>query len=161
MKYAYLLPLAAIVALIITSCSKSSVKPSTTTKVDTSKTLISDLRLVGNWNILIDTISYMGNNTEYHGVAADHYKFTKYGNLFINEGLENFVDTAVYSVTSLTNSVSWINNYVSVNGVSTTTQSISLPYVITSVDSVSLVLTSNATTSQGPRYEQLTFKKTK
>jgi hypothetical protein len=161
MKYAYLLPLAAIVALIITSCSKSSVKPSTTTKVDTSKTLIVDLRLVGNWNILTDTISYMGNNTKYHGVAADHYIFTKYGNLFINEGLENFVDTAVYSVTSLTNSVSWINNYVGVNGVSTTTQSVSLPYVITSVDSVSLVLTSNATTSQGPRYEQLTFKKTK
>jgi hypothetical protein len=161
MKYTYLLPLAAIVALIITSCSKSSVKPTTITKVDTSKTLISDLRLVGNWNILIDTISYMGNKTEYHGVAADHYIFTKYGNLFINEGLESFVDTAVYSVASITNSVSWINNYVSVNGVSTTTQSISLPYVITSVDSVSLVLTSNATTSQGPRYEQLIFKKTK
>jgi hypothetical protein len=161
MKYAYLLPLAAIVALIITSCSKSSVKPTTTTKVDTSKTLISDLRLVGNWNILTDTISYLGNNTKYHGVAADHYIFTKYGNLFINEGLENFVDTAVYSVASITNSVNWINNYVSVNGVSTTTQSISLPYVITSVDSVSLVLTSNASTSQGPRYEQLTFKKTK
>ena len=161
MKYAYLLPLAAIVALIITSCSKSSVKPTTTTKVDTSKTLISDLRLVGNWNILTDTISYLGNNTKYYGVATDHYIFTKYGNLFINEGLENFVDTAVYSVASITNSVSWINNYVSVNGVSTTTQSISLPYVITSVDSVSLVLTSNASTSQGPRYEQLTFKKTR
>jgi hypothetical protein len=161
MKYAYLLPLAAIVALIITSCSKSSVKPTTTTKVDTSKTLISDLRLVGNWNIFTDTISYLGNNTKYYGVATDHYIFTKYGNLFINEGLENFVDTAVYSVASITNSVSWINNYVSVNGVSTTTQSISLPYVITSVDSVSLVLTSNASTSQGLRYEQLTFKKTK
>jgi hypothetical protein len=161
MKYAYLLPLAAIVALIITSCSKSSVKPTTITKVDTSKTLISDLRLVGNWNILTDTISYLGNNTKYHGVASDHYIFTKYGNLFINEGLESFVDTAVYSVASITNSASWINNYVSVNGVSTTNQSISLPYVITSVDSVSLVLTSNATTSQGPRYEQLTFKKTK
>ena len=161
MKYAYLLPLAAIVALIITSCSKSSVKPTTTTKVDTSKTPISDLRLVGNWNILTDTISYLGNNTKYYGVATDHYIFTKYGNLFINEGLENFVDTAVYSVASITNSVSWINNYVSVNGVSTTTQSISLPYVITSVDSVSLVLTSNASTSQGLRYEQLTFKKTK
>jgi hypothetical protein len=161
MKYVYLLPLAAIVALIITSCSKSSVKPTTTTKVDTSKTLIADLRLVGNWNILTDTISYQGNNTMYHGVAADHYIFTKYGNLYINEGLESFVDTAVYSVASITNSVSWTNNYISVNGVSTTTQSISLPYVITSVDSTSLVLTSNASTSQGPRYEQLTFKKPK
>src|SRR6202000_1637637 len=104
-------------------------KPTTNTKADTSKTLISDLRLVGNWNIITDTISYQGNNTKYHGVAADHYIFTKYGNLFINEGLESFVDTAVYAIASIQNSVSWVNTYVSVNGVSTTNQSISLPYV--------------------------------
>ena len=161
MKYIYLLPLAAIVALIITSCSKSNVKPTTSTKADTSNTLITDIRMVGNWNILTDTISFQGNGTMYHGVATDHFIFTKYGNLFINEGLESFVDTAVYAIASIPNSVSWVNSYISVNGVSTTTQSISLPYVITSVDSVSLVLTSNATTSQGPRYEQLIFKKTK
>jgi hypothetical protein len=161
MKYIYLLPLVAIVALIITSCSKSNVKPTTSTKVDTSKTLIEDIRLVGNWNILTDTISYQGSNIMYHGVAADHYIFTKYGNLYINEGLENFVDTAVYSIASITNSVSWINTYVSVNGVFTTTQSISLPYSITSVDTTSLVLTSNASTAQGLRYEQITFKKKK
>src|ERR1700759_1795733 len=103
MKHIYLLPLAAIVALIITSCSKSNVKPPTNTKADTSNTLITDIRLVGNWNILTDTISFQGVNTMYHGVAADHYIFTKYGNLYINEGLESFIDTGVYSVASITN----------------------------------------------------------
>ena len=161
MKYIYLLPLAAIVALIITSCSKSNVKPTANTKADTSNTLITDIRLVGNWNILTDTISFQGVNTMYHGVAADHYIFTKYGNLYINEGLESFIDTGVYSVASITNSVSWINTYVSINGVFTTTQSFSLPYVITKVDTASLILTSNASTAQGPRYEQITFKKKK
>ncbi|MDB5022388.1 MAG: hypothetical protein JWP78_143 [Mucilaginibacter sp.] len=95
----------------------------------------------------------------YHGTATDHYKFTKYGNLYINEGLENLIDTAVYTLSSISNQVSWVNNYLSVNGVSNTNQSSSLPFVITSVDSVSLVLTQGVSTSQGPRYEQIKFKK--
>lgn len=161
MKYIYLLPLVAIAALIVTSCSKSNVKPTNSTKADTSNTLTDNIRLVGNWNILTDTIYYQGSGTMYHGVATDHFIFTKYSNLYINEGLESLVDTAVYSIQSIPNTVSWINTYTSINGVFTTTQSVSLPYVITSVDSTSLVLTSNATTAQGPRYEQITFKKTK
>ena len=161
MKYIYLLPLAAIVALIITSCSKSNIKPTNNTKADTSKTLIEDIRLVGNWNILTDTISYQGSNIMYHGVATDHFIFTKYANLYINEGLENLVDTGVYSIASIPNTVSWINTYTSINGTFTTTQSSSLPYVITKVDTASLILTSIATTAQEPRYEQITFKKTK
>ncbi len=161
MKYIYLLPLVAIVALIITSCSKSNVKPTTSTKADTSNILITDIRLVGNWDILTDTINFQGTGTMYHGVVNDHFIFTKYGNLYINEGLENLIDTAVYSVASITNSVSWINTYFSINGTFTTTQSLSLPYVITKVDTASLILTSNASTAQGPRYEQITFKKKK
>ena len=161
MKYLYLLPLIAFAAIIVTSCSKSSVQPNTSTKIDTSKVLVSDIRLVGNWNIVTDTISFQGSNVMYHGVAGDHYNFTKYGNLYIKEGLGNLIDTAVYSVISIQNSVAWLNNYVSVNGVSTTTQSASLPYVITTLDSTSLVLTSTAGTAVGPRYEQITFKKNK
>ncbi|WP_426671622.1 hypothetical protein ACPPVU_10325 [Mucilaginibacter sp. McL0603] len=161
MKYIYLLPLVAIVALIITSCSKSNVKPTTSTKADTSNTLTADIRLVGNWNILTDTINFQGNGTIYHGVATDHFIFTKYGNLYIKEGLANLIDTAVYSVASITNSVSWINTYISVNGAFSTIHSQSLPYVITKLDTASLILTSNASTAQGPRYEQITFKKKK
>jgi hypothetical protein len=95
----------------------------------------------------------------YHGVANDHYIFTKYGNLYINQALDNYVDTAIYAITSINYSVSWVSTYTSVNGVSSTTQTSSVPYSITSVDTASLVLTSNVQTTGGPRYEQIKFKK--
>ncbi|MDB5154840.1 MAG: hypothetical protein JWR54_3591 [Mucilaginibacter sp.] len=159
MKYIYTISLIAMITIAMVSCSKSKVTPVKTSKVDTSTTLISSNLLVGNWNIVTDTISYNGNNIMYHGTATDHYKFTKYGNLYINEGLDNLTDTAVYAISSINNQVNWVNNYISVNGVSSTFQSVSLPFVITSVDNVSLVLTQSVSTSQGPRYEQIKFKK--
>ena len=95
----------------------------------------------------------------YHGTPADYYKFTKFGNLYINEGLQNYVDTAVYTISSISNEVEWVNTYYSANGVSTRVQSVTGPFIITSVDSVKLVLTSNISTTVGPRYEQVVFKK--
>jgi hypothetical protein len=133
----------------------------TDSKADTNFTLITDTTLVGKWTIVSDTISYLGTNTMYHGTPSDHYYFTKWGNLFINEGLNNLVDTAVYAI-SISNSqsiVSWTNSYISVNGNVSRVQSSSSPYGITSVNTTSLVLTSNIQTIQGPRYEQITFKK--
>jgi len=159
MKSIYTIPLIAAIAIIMSSCSKTKVTPVTTKKVDTSTTLVSNRELVGNWNIVTDTISYQGNNIMYHGTPADHYKFTRYGNLYINEGLQNLIDTAVYTISSITNQVAWVNNYFSVNGTVVPYQTSTPSYVITAVDSVKLVLTQNAATASGIRYEQIVFKK--
>ncbi len=159
MKSLYLIAIVTVFSLTIVSCSKTSVPPSTLGKVDTSKTLISDTRLVGNWAIVTDTISLAGNNVKYVGSAGDYYKFTKYGNLYIQEALDHLVDTAVYAISSTTNQVGWENLFISINGSSTTQTSITPSFVITHVDSVKLVLTQNASTTAGPRYEQITFKK--
>jgi hypothetical protein len=159
MKYIYTTSLLAIISIALSSCSKTKITPSTLGKVDTSTTLISDIRLVGNWAIVTDTISLAGNNVKYVGSGGDYYKFTKYGNLYIQEALDHLVDTAVYAISSTTNQVGWENLYTSINGSSTTQASVSPPFVITHVDSVKLVLTQNAQTTAGPRYEQITFKK--
>lgn len=161
MKIFYTALLALIVTIGLSSCSKNKVTPSNNSHADTSMTLISNTALVGNWNIVTDTISYNGTNTMYHGVATDHYIFTKYGNLYINEAQYNYVDTAIYNINSLSYSVSWLNSYISVNGVSSRTASTSAPYSITSLDTASLVLTSSIQSGNGPRYEQIIFKKSK
>jgi hypothetical protein len=161
MKFIYTIPLIAIIALAITSCSKTNNTPPPTTRVDTSKNLVADKRLVGNWDIVTDTVSYNGNNVLYHGSAGDYYKFTNYGNLYIAESLGNLVDTAIYTIASTTNQVGWVNLYTSINGQSTTVQSLSPPFTITHVDSTKLILTQNASTAAGVRYEQITFKKKK
>jgi hypothetical protein len=154
-----------IVTLIagFSACKLDTMKPAKITdgKSDTNFTLITDTTLVGKWTIVTDTISYLGTNTMYHGTVSDHYYFTKWGNLFINEGLNSLVDTAVYaiSIANSQNQVSWTNSYISVNGVASRAQSFSSLYNITSVNTTSLVLTSNIQTIQGPRYEQITFKK--
>lgn len=161
MKVIYSFSVIAVISAAVFSCSKTKVTPSTLGKVDTSKALVSDIRLVGNWDIVTDTISFNGNNIMYHGSGGDYYKFTKYGNLFIAEALENLVDTAVYGVSSTTNQVAWTNLYTSINGSSTTQSSITPPYSITSVDTAKLILTQNTQTAAGPRYEQIIFKKAK
>lgn len=161
MKIIYTIFFISIVSIALFSCVKSSPAPVKITKADTSKTLTSDGILIGNWNILTDTISFLGSNIMYHGVPTDHYIFTKYGNLYINEGLEQYVDTAVYSVTSINNNVSWLNSYFSANGNSSYTQTTTGPFVITSIDTASLVLTQNGPTPGGQRYEQIVFRKIK
>lgn len=158
--------IACVIAMFIagfSSCKLDTMKPTKITDgpLDTNFTLITDTTLVGKWIIVSDSISYLGTNTMYKGTASDHYYFTKWGNLFINEGLNSLVDTAVYNI-SIANSqsgVSWVNSYISVNGVATRDQSVSSLYAITSVSSNSLILTANIQTIQGPRYEQIKFKK--
>src|SRR5438445_1036603 len=122
MKILYTLSFITIISTAIFSCSKNDVIPYTPSKLDTSTTLITNTKLVGNWNIVTDTISYGGNNVMYHGVATDYYKFTRYGNLYVNEGLDKYIDTAVYGITTTTNQVVWVNNYISLNRIMTRVQ---------------------------------------
>jgi hypothetical protein len=124
---------------------------------DTSTTLVSNMELVGNWNIVADTVSST-NNFIYYGKPADHYIFTKYGNLFINSHFENYVDTAVYTI-SAENQLKWINSYFSDDGIVVKGPSAVGAFTITTLTAHSLVLTQNEITPEGIRYEMITFKK--
>ena len=95
----------------------------------------------------------------YHGVVGDYYKFTKYGNLYINEGLDKYIDTAIYGITTTTNQVNWVNNYTSLNGLATINQSLAPTFTITKVDAANLILTSSVATTAGTRYQQVVFTK--
>ena len=160
MKTLYPIVLISVISISLFSCMKNNdMVPYTPIRQDTSKTLITNTKLVGNWKIVTDTISFGGSYVMYHGVAGDYYKFTKYGNLYVNEGLNKLIDTAIYGITTTTNQVNWVNNYISVNGVVSINQSLSPPFVITKVDSANLILTSSVSTTAGPRYEQIVFKK--
>jgi hypothetical protein len=160
MKVFYTLLFAAIVSVCVFSCSKTKVTPSNnSSQADTSTAPIDNIALVGKWNILTDTVSYAGSNTMYHGVATDHYTFTKYGNLYVNIAQNNFTDTAIYAINSLSYSVSWQNISYSINGTLSRLPSTSSAYAITSLDADTLILTSNAQTNSGARYEQIVFRK--
>ena len=160
MKTLYPIVLISVISISLFSCMKNNdMVPYTPIRQDTSKTLITNTKLVGNWKIVTDTISFGGSYVMYHGVAGDYYKFTKYGNLYVNEGLNKLIDTAIYGITTTTNQVNWVNNYISVNGVVSINQSLSPPFVITKVDSANQILTSSVSTTAGPRYEQIVFKK--
>jgi len=161
MKRILVTSFAAIIGLAIFSCSKTKVNPTNNLKVDTSKTLISDKRLVGNWDIVTDTVSYGTSQTKYVGSPGDYFKFTTYGNLYIAESPGHLIDTAIYAISSTTNQVIWQNIYTSINGSASTIPSTSLPYVITHVDTAKLVLTQTGTAQGGARYEQIIFKKHK
>jgi len=161
MKIIYKISLVAFIGAALFSCSKSKVTPVKTSHVDTSKTLIADKRLVGNWAIVTDTISINGSGILYHGSAGDYYKFTNYGNLYIAEGLQNLVDTAVYTISSISNQVGWTNLYTRVNGVTTTLTTTTGPLTIVTLDTANLVLSQSAQTSGGMQYQKITFKKMK
>jgi hypothetical protein len=163
MKRTGLIILLAFIAAVITSCVKQG-QPApqgtgTPTKTDTSTTVISNTELVGNWNIVSDTISYMANTAMYYGTPNDHFDFTAYGNLYIKNGFESQVDTAIYSVSTSNNKVQWTNNYTSVQGQSTRQPLAVGAYTITSLAAHSLVLTQNLSTPQGVRFEVITFQK--
>ena len=131
--------------------------PPVTGKSDTSKTLISNTSLVGNWSIITDTISFI-SNVMYRGQPADQYVFTKYGNVYINSAFQSYIDTGIYSVTP-NSRVQWTNSFISVNGVSSRATSITGPYMISNLTDTTLTLTQSTNTSQGPRYEQIFLKK--
>jgi hypothetical protein len=151
--------------LIITgfsACKVDNINPPIKTKTtavakaDTSTTLYSNLALVGKWNIVTDTVSFLANGM-YHGTAADHFIFTKYGNLYVNSGFNKQIDTAVYTITD--NKLQWENSFWSVNGrfsYSATSQGY---YTISNLTPTTLVLTQALNSPDGFRYEQITFVK--
>ncbi len=160
MKNTSLFTIFAFISVGLISCLKTNeVRPaaSVTAKSDTSTTLATNTSLVGNWNIVTDTISFEAD-TMYHGTPSDHYIFTKYANLYIKSAFNNYTDTAVYSISG-TDTLQWINSYWSEAGsVIRGTSSVGA-YTITSVSLHSLILTQNGITPEGRRYEQITLKK--
>ncbi|HTI57496.1 hypothetical protein [Mucilaginibacter sp.] len=149
----------ALITITIFSCGKTSVTPTTPVKVDTSTTLVGSTLIVGNWNLKKDSVFLNGASNVYTGVDGDHFKFTKYSNLYIHITSGNLVDTAIYTLSSLNLQVSWTNLYYSQNGNVVTGQSNSYPFIVTTIDDNNLVLTSNVSTPAGQRYERLTFTK--
>lgn len=159
MKIIYKVSFIALISAALHSCGKSDVKPTVIPRADTSNSLIGDTRLVGNWAIVKDSVFYNGSSAVYIGAAGDHYKFTKYGNLYISVQNKTFIDTAIYTVT--TTQVGWVNTYIESNGLITTVHTTTPPYNIASLDTAKLVLSQTSQASAGQRFEQITFKKTK
>lgn len=154
--------IAFIAIIAFESCKKlPSVKPGNKLLSDTSTTLISNTKLVGNWTIVTDSLSYQ-TDTVYRGTPADHYIFTTYGNLYIRSGFNNEIDTAVYTIKGDT--LSWQYSYASLFGKGGKTNGYNLGFIISAVTAHSLILTQGGFitgTAQygGRRYERITFKK--
>lgn len=159
MKIIYKVSFIAVIGAMLYSCGKSDVTPTVIPRADTSSSLIGDTRLVGNWAVVKDSVFYNSSGSVYIGGAGDHYKFTKYGNLYISMQNKTFIDTAIYSVT--TTQVGWVNTYLELNGLVTTGHTTTPPYNIASLDTANLVLSQTTQASAGQRFEQITFKKMK
>src|SRR5689334_1591631 len=138
MKIIYKISFIALACVALYSCGKSAVAPTVIPRADTSTTLIGDTRLVGNWAIVLDSVFYANNSIVYHGVAGDHFKFTKYGNLYISERNGNFIDTAIYAVTTV--QVGWINTYMESDGLISTAHTTTPPLNIVRLDTANLIL---------------------
>lgn len=145
----------------VISCVKKNegmLRPLKVAKSDTSTTLITNTELVGNWNIVTDSISWSIDSV-YRGTPGDHYNFTKYGNLYIRSAFENYTDTATYTISS-SNILNWVNSYFSDIGGTITERSQVGPFTIATLTPNSLVITQKElTTLGGIRYEMITFKK--
>jgi len=159
MKIIYKVSFIALISAALFSCGKSDVQPTVIPRADTSSTLIGDTRLVGNWAVVKDSVFYNSGSAVYIGVAGDHYKFTKYGNLYISLQNRTFIDTAIYTVT--TTQVGWVNTYLESNGLISVVHTTTPAYNIASLDTANLVLSQTTQASGGQRFEQITFKKTK
>ncbi|MGN6641326.1 MAG: hypothetical protein ACTHJ8_20615 [Mucilaginibacter sp.] len=165
MKKTFLFYLIGLAAITFSGCKIDNIDtgqqitstPPVTGKSDTSKTLIGNTSLVGDWSIVTDTISFI-SNVMYQGQPGDHYQFTKYGNVYIHSAFQSYIDTGIYSITP-NSRVQWTNSFISVNGVASRTTSITGPYVITNLTDSTLTLTQLTNTSQGRRYEQIIFAK--
>jgi len=94
----------------------------------------------------------------YYGTPADHYIFTKYANMYIKSALYNYTDTGVYTIADV-NELTWVNSYSSEAGSVVRGLTSDGTFIITSLTAHSLVLTQNAFTPDGPRFEVITFKK--
>ncbi|HTD98877.1 MAG TPA: hypothetical protein VK668_06300 [Mucilaginibacter sp.] len=162
MKKLFLIGAAALIAFGFSACSLDHINPDqppiiSTGKSDTSKTPIANTSLVGTWNIITDSISYQ-TNTMYHGTPSDIYKFTQYGNLYVNNGFNAQIDTAVYAI-STDNKLQFTTSYWSANGNYSRVPLAVGPFQISNLTSTTLTLTQNVKSTNGNYYEQLIFAK--
>jgi hypothetical protein len=154
-------------AIGLNSCEKKNVgflRPLIFAKSDTSTTPISHTELVGNWNIVTDTVylegspTYPGSSFKYYGTPSDHYIFTKYANMYIKSAFNNYTDTAVYIISG-TDTLKWINSYFSQAGSVIKGPSQTGAFIIMSISPHSLIISQSGLTPEGHRYEEITFKK--
>ncbi|MGZ3750544.1 MAG: hypothetical protein ACXVAU_04650 [Mucilaginibacter sp.] len=157
------------IAAAYTACKLDNINPDQTGsqtvtgtipqgKSDTSKTLIANTALVGNWNIVTDSVS-LRTDSMYRGEPGDHYTFTKYGNIYINNRFHQQIDTGIYTVSSDTQKVQWIDSYWTEEGaVSRSALSVGA-FKISNLTSHSLVLTLSGITPAGVEFEQVTLSK--
>jgi len=162
MKNVFLLCAIALIAVGFSACSLDNINPDQpgvpiTGKSDTSTTVIANTSLVGTWNIVTDTVSYQGNFM-YHGTAGDQYIFTKYGNLYINNGFNAQVDTAVYTIYS-DNTVKYTTSYWKANNTASRVPLTVGPYKISDLTSNTLTLTEDIKSNSTTYYEQIKFTK--
>ena len=151
-----------VVAVILYGCAKSNLSGTktspATSKSDTSTTLISNTELVGTWNVITDTVDEYGGTPNtfpgvmYHGTPADHYIFTKYGNVYIKTGFQVKVDTGIYTISG-TDSLNWVNYYLDFGGGGTRSITYQKGYIITALAADSLVLTQSGQDGTEFRYE--------
>jgi len=146
-----------LLALIVTglsACKTNNVDPriDATNSSDTSTSLVANTALVGFWYIVTDTISSNGGQM-YQGVHTDHFIFTRYGNLYIHNGLNQQVDTAIY-IFSPPDQVQWTYTYYSENGIESKAHLTAGPYQITGWNTNVLSLTKKFGGAP-PMYEQI------
>ena len=84
--------------------------------------------------------------------------FTKYGNMYVKCALYNYIDTAVYTISS-TNRLDWINSYSSQAGAVIKGPTSNGYFDITTITAHSLVLTQKIYSPDGIRFEVVTLKK--
>ena len=112
MKHLILIPAFLFISLLIISCRKHPViKPAGLDYLkDTSTTLIANTAIVGNWNLVSDSVSTYSTDTLYHGTPADYYTFTKYGNMYVKSGFNKFFLVGTYSFEN-SNKIKWQGIY--------------------------------------------------
>jgi hypothetical protein len=163
MKAISLLTIVVVIAIGLSSCNPEHINPqqtktssTVTAKSDTNKTLITNTELVGTWNVVTDTVAFLVD-TMYHGQPGDHYIFTKYGNIYINNNFDKFIDTGVYNISHDT--VQWASSYISQVGSGGYGLFFIGPFTISNLSNTSLVLTQFVISPDGYRYEQIALKK--
>ncbi|WP_158994892.1 hypothetical protein [Mucilaginibacter sp. L196] len=129
-----------LICLALTSCLKGSTK-------NTDNIQISTANLVSNWSLVNDTTTtnfwglWSGRpaiGINYIGKTGDHYNFTSYGKLYIQQ--DNSLDTQTYKLSHDTVMV----EYVYIDGPTMQVDSgYNARYIITSLTSHTCTLTSS------------------
>jgi len=140
MKRSPILFASCLICLALTSCLKGRIK-------STDNTPLSTNNLVSNWSLVSDTTTanYWGlwagrpaTGINYIGKANDHFNFTSYGKLYIQQ--DNSLDTETYKLSHDTIMV----KYAYINGSTMQIDSgYNARYIVTDLTSHTCTLTSS------------------